>query len=110
VKRVLFVTTCGEATDVLVARVLAAAAEAEMQLAIEVVSEHTELDKHEGKEFDMLLLSPLLRYLKNEKEDRKILQNQPFEVVSSIIYGSLNGAELFWLISKHLFFDRPSLH
>ena len=101
-KRILFITSGSHATDVLVKNTLSAAEIAGVEMKFEIADEAEGLRLYKQENFDILLLSPLLRFLLNEKGESEIPKKSPIEVVENTIYGSLNGEGLFKLVMSKL--------
>ena len=100
-KRILFITSAGYATDILVERFLDAAKIAGVDVHVEVVAEENGLARFKEGDYDMLLLGSILRHLINDKGDKAFPKKAPIFVVESSTYGKMDGAELFSEISKN---------
>ena len=90
-KKILFVTLRHEYTEALIKNTMAAAAKAGADICIDVVS-RSEMDEHSRQGgYDLILFSPLLRFLQSSIEI-------PTKTVGSKIYGALDGEALLRLI------------
>jgi len=90
-KRLLFITSPGRATDILVKRALEASKTYDFPVQIDVGDDKEGFERLAKESFDMVLLSPLLRYVLNDDDKKELFEKTPYYLVDSMIYGSLNG-------------------
>ena len=90
-KRLLFITSPSVATDILVKRALDASRTYDFPVQIDTKGEKEGFAQLAKESFDMILLSPLLRYVLNDSDKKELFKDTPIYLVDSMIYGSLNG-------------------
>jgi cellobiose-specific phosphotransferase system component IIB len=102
-KRILFVTLLHQATETLIERVMAEAEKTGTDISIYITT-HKAIGEttieNQDQDYDLILLSPLLRFLQSNPERAGLSNNIPIKTIDSKIYGALDGSALLALIEN----------
>ena len=91
-KKILLVCSAGMSTSLLVSKMKISAREQGIDCVINAIAE-SEVDDY-GKDFDVLLIGPQIRFLFNKLNSKFSDEGIPVSIISTVDYGTMNGEKV----------------